>query len=527
MVSSFTRRAAVVLALIASAGCTIHNTETPAVSGPSTLALSLSLNAIPDSISQDGGSQSAIRITAIGPNGKGVPALPLRIDTRVNGVPQDYGTLSARTVVTNSDGVATVVYTAPPSPADGAFGQCGSLVGNCVDIIATPTGTDFSTAVSQSVRIRLVPLGVILAPASTPTAVFTYSPTAVSANLPINFDASSSQPGSTTGQIVSYNWTFGDGTTGTGRTVTHTYASGNNFAVTLTVTNDRGLSASSTQQLGVGSGALPTPSFTFSPQAPAVNEPVFFNASTSTPGVGHTSITSYRWSFGDGSTGSGQTVSHAYTAAGTYIVQLTVTDESGQSNTSTGTSITLGGGPAPTANFTFSPTSPNVGDTVVFDWRTSTTQQGLRIVSLDWNFGDSTPVVRCPGNAACTSDGITTHVFPRAGIFTVNLVVTDSAGRTNARSQTVTVATGSPTAVVTLTKSGGLSVQADGSTSSASGGAAITAYTFFWGDGSSTSGASPSATHTYTLTGTYSVTLRVTDSLNRTGNSPAQTVTVP
>ena len=41
----------------------------------------------------------------------------------VGGVAQDYGTLSARSIVTNSDGVATAVYTAPPSPVNGVFGD--------------------------------------------------------------------------------------------------------------------------------------------------------------------------------------------------------------------------------------------------------------------------------------------------------------------------------------------------------------------------------------------------------------------
>jgi hypothetical protein len=107
MVHLLKRHAALALALVlaASASCT-HKTETPALAGPSTLALSLQLNAIPDSISQDGGSQSAIKITAIGPSGRAMPSVPMRIEMKVNGVPQDYGTLSARTVVTNAHGAA-------------------------------------------------------------------------------------------------------------------------------------------------------------------------------------------------------------------------------------------------------------------------------------------------------------------------------------------------------------------------------------------------------------------------------------
>jgi PKD repeat protein len=513
MVHLLKRRAAIALVIAASAACTVHKAETPAVSGPSTIALSLNLNASPDSISQDGGSQSAVKITAIGPNGRGVASLPLRIDMRVNGVPQDYGTLSARTVVTNSDGIASLVYTAPPSPAAGVFGLCGSLVGTCVDIIATPTGSNFDTATSQSVSIRLVPPGVILPPASTPTAAFIVTPSTVSANLPITFDASSSQPGAGASQIATYSWAFGDGATATGKVVTHTYASGNNFAVTLTVTNDRGLSASSTQQLAVGAGALPTPLFTVSPAQPAVNEPVFFNASTSTPGAGHSTITSYRWSFGDGQSGSGQTVSHSYAAAGAYTVQLTVTDEAGQSNTSSGTSITVGNAPTPSAKFTFSPAAPIVGDVVIFDYRTSTSPQGQRIVSLDWNFGDGTPIIHCPGDGACTSEGITTHTFSRPGTFAVNLVVTDSAGRTNATSSTVVVGGGGPTASLTLIKTGGNSIQADGSGSTAAGSATIASYRFIWGDGTAdTVGTASSVSHTFAGAGPHTVTLVVTDS---------------
>src|SRR5262245_17815909 len=366
------------LAVVAAAACTVKDTQTPAFSGPSGLALTLRVSAIPDTINQDGGSQSSIRVTAIGPDGRGASAVTVRVDIAVEGVPQDYGTLSARTIVTGSDGTATVVFTAPPAPPNGVFlNNCNGLPGTCISIVAAATGTSLVNTNPESAMLRLVPTGVILPPATTPVACFTVSPSPLAANVPAQFTAgtlvgsgTSATCGAASSDLVSFAWNFGDGSSGTGRTVTHTFTSSSAFSVTLTETNDRGLSGSTTQSVTVGSASLPTPNFTFSPRSPAVNEAVFFNASASTAGAGHT-ISAYRWTFGDGATGSGETVSHAYAAAGDYVVQLTVTDEAGQSSTSAGTTVTIGGQstPGPKADFTFSPSQPTVGDTVIFDWR--------------------------------------------------------------------------------------------------------------------------------------------------------------
>jgi PKD repeat protein len=343
------RQAAVAVALVATAGCTVHNTDVPALTGPSTFARSLTVTAIPDTISQDGGSQSSVKVLVIGPDGKGVAGVPLRVDMVVDGVVQDFGTLSARTIVTNADGIATVIYTAPPGPVNGVFGTCPNfpnLPGPCVSIIATPTGTNFVTGISESVLIRLAPPGLTLSAA--PTANFIVTPDSPPANSPVLFDASSSCGGPVTSTgtcpatrtIAQYSWNFGDGRTGTGKTVIHSFGLQQNYAVTLTVTNDLGAAASKLLVLSVGAGALPTPLFTVSPAAPTAGMPISFNASTSTAGAGHT-IVSYRWSFGDGSFTTGQIASHPYAAAGSYLVQLTVVDEAGQSVTSDGTSVVV------------------------------------------------------------------------------------------------------------------------------------------------------------------------------------------
>ena len=451
------RRVAVAFALLAAAGCTVKNSEPPPLTGPSGLALTINVNATPDSISQDGGSQSSVKITTIGPDGRGVSALPLRLDMFVNGVAQDYGTLSARSVITNSDGIATVVYTSPPSPVNGVFGTCSGLPGNCVSIVATPTSTNFATVNAEQVLIRLVPTGVILPPAGSPLASFTYSPTPPTEDIPLNFDASASSVGSGATSLT-YAWTFGDGSTGTGKTPTHTYGSDGNYTVVLTVTNNRGLSASSSQQLAVTAATV---------------------------------------------------------------------------------------APSPSANFTFSPTNPIVFDTVVFDASSSSTTTGTSISRLDWNFGDSTPIISCPGTAQCNGTRIISHQYTSAGTFVVNVVVTDSAGHTGQHSASITVALPPPPAAPVADFTFGPSPASTGAgttvtvnftdTSTNPSGAAIISRTWSFGDGATCSngGCAPSATnpsHVYTnntaaSTVNFNATLTIRDA-NNAQSSKTQTVAV-
>src|SRR6516164_425032 len=136
----------VIAAAVALAGCTVHQAQTPTLSGPSTLAFAPQISVVPDTVSQDGGSQAKVTVSIIGPDGRPVASQTFRVDMAINGVAQDFGTLSARTIVTNASGVATVTYTAP-APASGGAGSgntpsaCASgLPGNCVQIVATPTG---------------------------------------------------------------------------------------------------------------------------------------------------------------------------------------------------------------------------------------------------------------------------------------------------------------------------------------------------------------------------------------------------
>jgi PKD repeat protein len=176
------------------------------------------------------------------------------------------------------------------------------------------------------------------------TANFTFSPTTPSINQDVTFTAQRPRRGQDfrrrrrAGQVQGavYNWDFGDGSTGTGTSTTHRFTRAGTFGVTLRVTNDAGLTATTTRQVTV-TGTLPAGSadFVFSPIDPHVGDVVFFNGSLS-------SVTnaSYAWDFGDGTNGSGVQPTHTYSTARTYTVTLIVTNERGQT-ASTSKTVTV------------------------------------------------------------------------------------------------------------------------------------------------------------------------------------------
>ncbi|AGN00771.1 glycoside hydrolase family protein [Salinarchaeum sp. Harcht-Bsk1] len=175
-----------------------------------------------------------------------------------------------------------------------------------------------------------------------PTASFTVSPSNPAPGESVTFDASgSSDPD---GTISSYSWEFGDGTSGSGESTTHTYDAAQVVTVTLTVTDDGGETASTTQDVTIGDpNAAPTASFTNDPASPEPGQTATFDASGSGDSDG--SIASYEWEFGDGTTATGQTVDHTFASEGTYSVTLTVTDDDGATGTTT-TDVSVTTGPS-------------------------------------------------------------------------------------------------------------------------------------------------------------------------------------
>ena len=307
------------------ASCTMKEQEAPPFTGPSEFARSIVVQVSPDVLAQDGAAQSIVTIIAKGPNGEPLRDVQMRVETHVNGTPVDFGSLSQRTLFTNAQGQAVTVYTAPPGPA------LGVDTGTIVDIVVRPFGTDFNNATIKTAAIRLVPPKIVIPPDGL-NAAFTFAPTAPVDNQDVFFDASTSRGG-----IASFSWDFGDGSHGSGMTTDHSFDLAGTYHVTLTIADEFGRIATSTQQVTVTAGANPTAVFVFSPTSVRVNQNIAFNASGSRAGIGQT-IQSFTWDFGDGTprvTRTEPTINYMYSVPGTYNITLLVTDSSGKFGTVT------------------------------------------------------------------------------------------------------------------------------------------------------------------------------------------------
>ncbi len=254
-------------------------------------------------------------------------------------------------------------------------------------------------------------------PNQAPTAAFTHTESGLTTS--VNGSTSSDPDGT----VASYAWDFGDGATATGVTASHPFGSAGTYPVKLTVTDDKGATNSTTQQVTVTAPpANQPPVAAFSHTESNLTTSV--NASTSSDPDG--TVASYAWDFGDGATATGVTASHPFGSAGTYPVKLTVTDDKGATNSTT-QQVTVTAPPAnqpPVAAFTH--TESNLTTSV--NGSTSSDPDGT-VASYAWDFGDGG-----------TATGVTaSHPFGSAGTYPVKLTVTDDKGATNSTTQQVTV----------------------------------------------------------------------------------------
>ncbi len=229
-------------------------------------------------------------------------------------------------------------------------------------------------------------------------------------------------------------------------------------------------------------------------------------AFTSTSSDPDGTISSYSWNFGDGQNSNLQNPSHLYAAAGSYTVTLTVTDNANATNSVQHGVTVSQANQSPTAAFTSSCTN------LTCNFTNQSSDPDGTIASSSWTFGD--------GQTSTASNP--SHIYGAAGSYTVTLTVTDDRGGTNSVQHGVTVSSAnqSPTAAFSSSCSGDACTFTNTS-SDPDGTIASSSWNF--GDGQTSSAASPS--HTYSASGTYTVQLTVTDDRGGT-NAVSHTVTV-
>ncbi len=190
----------------------------------------------------------------------------------------------------------------------------------------------------------------------------------------------------------------------------------------------------------------PTAGFTYSPASPQVGQPVEFNASSSTCPDGPCT---YEWSDDGGPTqplpaqwplGSGQTMTFTFHEAATKYVRLLLTDVLGRIATVERNVVVSPEPPppppAPTAGFTYSPASPQVGQPVEFNASSSTCPDGP--CTYEWS-DDGGPTQPLPAQWPLGSGQTMTFTFHEAATKYVRLLLTDVLGETVTAEQNVVV----------------------------------------------------------------------------------------
>ncbi|MEA2054570.1 MAG: PKD domain-containing protein [Candidatus Thermoplasmatota archaeon] len=323
-----------------------------------------------------------------------------------------------------------------------------------------------------------------------PVANFSYSPLTPSTADIIHFNDTSIDAD---GVVVNWTWNFGDGNISYVQNPGHSYADNGTYAVILIVIdNDNGID-SVTKHINI-SNVPPVAGYSFSPSSPKDVDVIHFSdESYDTDG----SVVLWYWEFGDGQTSTAQNPIHTYSDDGTYMINLTVTDDDGASGTIT-YNVFVRNAP-PMADFYYVPPSPYDLDNVSF-YDSSGDADG-HIVSYSWEFGD--------GNTSDEKNPL--HMYTNNGIYTVKLTVTDDDGASTTVSHSILIANLPPVADFSYSPENNItdldeilftdnSSDSDGS---------IANYTWDFGDGNYSYEQNP--THKYADNGVYTVTLMVTD----------------
>ncbi len=288
----------------------------------------------------------------------------------------------------------------------------GSQASHTYTTVGTYTATLIITSSTGDTSQNSVAI-TTTSPPIPPTANISSSALSGDAPHAISFNGSGS-----TGDITSYAWTFGDNGTGSGSQVSHSYTTPGTYTATLVATGPAGTSQDSVTVTVSTPPVAPSAVISSSSLTGDAPLTVSFNGSGSTG-----DITSYSWTFGDNSSGSGSQISHSYTTPGTHTATLTTTGPAGTSQDSVTVTVSTPPEP-PSAAISSSSLTGDVPLTVSFNGSGSTGD----ITSYSWTFGDN----------GSGSGSQVSHSYTTPGTHTATLTTTGPSG-TSQDSVTVTV----------------------------------------------------------------------------------------
>ena len=305
---------------------------------------------------------------------------------------------------------------------------------------------------------------------------------------------------STAKPILSRYWSFGDLTSSSIASPTHTYPLPGPYDVKYTYINDIGCK-SDTAKKTITLDPPPTANFSVAGTYCPGNTISFTDLSTPAipTGPGYT----YAWDFGDATTSNLPNPTHIYGTPGNYTVTLKVTSPSGCASTlfTYPTPVTINA--KPNVNFNLPAAICFPSGTAAFT-DASTPGSGT-ITTWAWNFGDASPITTVTAPASPN----VSHTYSGTGPFNVNLTVTNTNGCTETKTQTLSNIYAEPQASFTAPADVCLgSVVNFNSSASTAPGSTVTDWDWDFGDGSPHSTA-PNPTHTYATTGPFNVVLNI------------------
>jgi MYXO-CTERM domain-containing protein len=321
------------------------------------------------------------------------------------------------------------------------------------------------------------------------------------------FSAQASDP---TDQTLTWRWDFGDGSealSGEGLTeVTHTFADDGAYLVTVTVTDEDGLTAAAGEQVRVRNVAPIIGNLMVGAFGEAVPGTVSGQASDA---AGDADPLTWSWSWGDGSEpseGEGLTeATHTYRQSGTYTLRLTVSD--GDGGVATRTAEVVVGDEPPLLQEILGPREGDEGQTLSYE--ATVTDPGGDPLRFAWQVNDGDLIET--GN-----EGRLSYTFAEDGTYTVTLIVTDSEEQSVTQSFEVQISNLAPEISALSGRREGVEgelLSYFAAASDAGGDNDPLTWRWDFGDGTAAvEGADlTQIEHTFTDNGTYAVTLTVTD----------------